>query len=194
MTIDGDKLPIGILKFGSKLQEVCDRQSLGTVILAGGAPRDIDNGRDVKDYDFYVPITVFKTIIKAAAATILGVPTSYEDKDGEYAFEVMNVGDNVQVILVEDPVAEVDNFDINLCKIYIDFKKGELVRTQEYLDDVEGQYITCAMKYAPPTRKIFMDNPFYKEMAGHENHLKRVKDKYPTWVVRYVEKDDEIPF
>ena len=194
-----DQLPIEIVRLGAELQKLSNLHAGGkAVLLAGGAPRDIEHGKPVKDYDFFVPNSVYWSYINNIAYGLFGthIKRTIADASGKYPFEVRNIGDNIQIISVEDTIEEVRNFDIGLCMIAIDFKDGCVRREPEYIKDKKNKTLTNYVgrdipgTYAP-THRITYD---VREFTRHKEHLDRLLLKYEGYKYRHKLKYVEVPF
>ena len=171
--------------------------ALGPTVLAGGALRDLDNGRPVKDLDFFVkcgthanPLDDDKwgEVHRAEAALRAGVPglEVVNRIDPEYAeafrdeikyvwtCTVPGVAHELQIILgsCETLKEAVDRVDFGLCMI--GFDGATLYRSREYLADQAAGIFTLYRA----------DNA-----TNHERSLKRYKrftEKYPGWPMQDV--------
>ena len=129
-------------------------------ILAGGAVRDYDNNKPIKDYDFFIPAVHLPHVLKAVPCIQIG--HSYY---GEFqVFNVKGAEEIIQFIFTkEDPEWVVENtFDLGICYIYIDFSTGDVVRLKEYENDINSKTITL----------------FRKKQRPGTDHLERVSRKY----------------
>lgn len=172
-------IPDEILTFGCRILGAS--QSKANVMLAGGAIRDALNGKEVKDYDFFIDKRYMHSIINYIHR-INGYPYKIKGSErgilcdeGEYKFSVVNVkienfDKPVQLIFVDDYYSVLSKFDIGLCQIGFSFNTGALLKTEAYKEDVENKTIT-----------VFKDN-----LKPNTDHEKRVRDKYPNHKVIYV--------
>ena len=194
-----NQLPIEIVRLGVELQKLSGYYANNMpVLLAGGAPRDIEHGKPVKDYDFFVPRKLYWSTINALSRELFGTNTRQmvDAVTGEYPFEVRNIGDIIQIISVEDTIEEVRKFDIGLCMIAIDFKDGCVRREPEYIKDKKNKTLTNYVgrdipgTYAP-THRITYDK---WEFTRHKDHMKRLLLKYEGYEYRHKLKYVEVPF
>ena len=195
-----NQLPIEIVRLGVELQKLsCRYANNMPVLLAGGAPRDIEHGKPVKDYDFYVSRKLYWHTIDSLSRELFGTYTSQviDAVTGDYPFDVRNIGDNIQIISVEDTIEEIRKFDIGLCRIAIDFKDGCVRREPEYIKDKKNKTLTnyigafSSTTHYAPAHRITYD---MREFTRHKEHLDRLLLKYEGYKYRHKLKYVEVPF
>lgn len=153
-------IPNEILEHGLMLQE----HIKSPVYLAGGAVRDTLLGREVKDYDFFIPKFEAKNLPWEKRGKAIPVGKDY---DPDFYVKEQEVdGHIVQHIIVNNPTYRVRNFDIDLCEVWINFSNMEVGCTSGFKRSIEEK----AFRY-------------YKTLSRNENHLERVKEKYPEYKV-----------
>lgn len=129
---------------------------IGPVVLAGGALRDLDNGRQVKDLDFFVHAADQKAFVSMASRLReAGFSLKHSMPAGSYlqgwTEEVVGlidlsegVGPNelpAQIVVINAPLSTVrERMDFGLCRISYD---GYAVyRSYSYKHDVDNHTIT----------------------------------------------------
>lgn len=136
---------------------------LGKVTFAGGALRDWDNGREVKDLDFFYSEAQQESLLRLIPelrAThhiprnrpIMGQAdednTSWDGADTVSTLYLPSLDaslPDINLVGVVNPMIEVqlDRFDFGTCRIGWD--GNQLIRTEEYLDDQRSRTFTiCA--------------------------------------------------
>ncbi|UMO76458.1 hypothetical protein DNAM_300 [Pseudomonas phage BroderSalsa] len=167
-------------------------------VIAGGYPRDIDNGVQPKDIDVFVEIganETEETADKLAEAFFgaLGVPSRKLGRDdvGDdpayptymivYEAEDAHHGFPVQLIMTTDKHPLY--FDIGLCDISIG-ARGGIHRQTSYRRDMEDNTLTIYAIQDPFLAKQgTLDGApgedFNVTMDRFVNHLERLKAKYP---------------
>lgn len=145
--------------------------------LAGGALRDIDHGRAVKDFDFYVRLDDHDGVVGVASEQKgynSGIPLIPEFPEDPYEFETFDcaIGEwSVQIIGVPVPKEYIlRGFDIDFCKIFFDFGTGTLHRTMEYRRDAKNKHVTI-----------------HKRLLTNPEHVLRILEKYPDFTTRFLE-------
>lgn len=113
-------------------------------VIAGGALRDLFNGKPIKDVDIFIPTddpNTFEDIwdmfagenIELSKHTKYGVKTVPEDHDRDlYAiFNLKRTDWQYDLILCTFDACKVETFDINICQISHDGKRIHM--TDDYL-------------------------------------------------------------
>lgn len=153
-------------------------------IIAGGALRDLDNGRSIKDVDIFIPTSISGTVQElynavrehyifadatlSFASYIDGeeqeVPEEHEDRalDGIVFFEY--AGYKFECIVCKPAFADISSFDINICQIKYD--GSCVIKTEAYERGVRDNYI-----------RIVTQNRQDRNAA----RLARIAVKYPDW-------------
>lgn len=154
-----------------------------TAVLAGGALRDLDNGREVKDLDVFIGEGTMDGALRAIRALQeAGFEVVYDE-----TFEggkVYPEDQNLEVVLVAEmegfdlPVQLiftgwrteiiVDRFDYGVCRLSWDGK--ELVRPPEYDEDKAAQVF-----------RLRRDRPSPASLRGSVRRYARLVEKYPGW-------------
>ena len=162
-----------------RIQAVCP-----SAVIAGGALRDLDNGREVKDIDVFIRCESegqahsAKAALEAAGFEIgfdetgFGLTVYPEDQNLEVV-AVMDLLDGftppVQLVFTNWDTAQiVDRFDYGICRLSWD---GEtLVRPDEYDEDKLAQQF-----------RLRRDRPTPVSMRGSVHRYARLVAKYPGW-------------
>lgn len=164
------------------IESIQSKNGWHDAVLAGGALRDLDNGRPIKDVDIFVPFlgdndTASEYLCRArlpSQTTIMEVEHSTHNASQvgqkgishfifEYCgwkFEISQKTDsfNYKTLL--------DSFDLGICMISLDHDNA-VHRTPEYKHDVANKKITIVQK-----------------TGGREaEHAKRIQKKYPGWMI-----------
>lgn len=151
--------------------------------IAGGALRDIDNGRPVKDVDIFVPyLGSNETSLLALQRAVSDAPimeiehsshnTSQVGVDGISHFHFEVDGWKFEVSQKTDQFdykTLLDSFDIGICMISLDpgILSYSVYRTPEYVLDKSNQEIRVVRK-----------------TGGREmDHAARLKRKYKDWYI-----------
>lgn len=165
------------------LHEIQNQPAWNNAILSGGALRDLDNGRPVKDVDIFVPFLDNESAAKKLEDVISKLP----DPNGTELYEMEhNVNNTSQVgqtgishfifkqdgwsFEISQTVASfnyqslLDSFDIGLCMISID-DNDNIYRADHYKTDKTNQTITIV-----------------NHTGGKEQvHAERILAKYSGW-------------
>lgn len=131
----------------------------GPTVLVGGALRDLDNGRPIKDLDFFVLVDPLSMLAwdpsfyeAQLRSTIPGLEvvqqlqTDYADFRDEVfhvtTCRVPDIPEEIQVIFAHlvAPIDAVRRVDFGLCQIGWD--GTEVIKTPEYLDDQRNARFT----------------------------------------------------
>jgi len=169
-----------------------------TAVLAGGALRDLDNGREVKDLDIFIYADSDKQAFSGIRdLTAAGFEVSYDETfEGGKAYpedqnlEVIQIADlepvegwAVQLIFVRwDTARIIDRFDYGICQMSWD---GEvLTKGEHYEADKAAQVFR--LRRARPT-------PI--SMRGSVKRYARLTaDKYPGWDWAAYADEDPLSF
>lgn len=178
-------LPAEWLATLSKIQAV-----FPGAVIAGGALRDLDNGRQIKDVDIFIPVphgltdadvTKVWELFPGAeldSSTTYGIKTVNEDADRDiYAifklsgqYSLFDGGETREykydLIFCTLAATNVHTFDINLCQIV--HTGTELFRTDAYLEAVHTK-----------TLRIMNVNRTDRNAA----RMERIRSKYPDFTV-----------
>jgi hypothetical protein len=163
-------------------------------IIAGGALRDLDHGREIKDVDIFVldhgasSAVLAKDLARAIGyrATNIIAPANSEYAIGRrerpvtgiYEFEHENKmysnGIPFQIIAVQSvsglkdfPAYVLQDFDLGICRIYFDGKT--LVRAPEYTQDEITKTFTA---YVPLSGR---------QLDLTKERVRRLSEKYPEF-------------
>jgi len=135
------------------------------ILLAGGAVRDVLNGREIKDFDFFVDNRAKIALVDKSPYVFDKVSIEYYDNDLEaYNLSSTFLGSRGMQFMFTNMAPEIyiqDKFDIGLCKCWVNIKHGNLHLTEAYEKDVRD----C-------TISVECNDRFNVE------HIKRVQDKY----------------
>lgn len=159
------------------------------LILAGGALRDLDCGKEIKDLDFFTnaPLDTL-TITMKNTLQDAGIPASCELVEKElsigddykhpliYKVYLLKVDDiEVNFIVTRCPPVHFVNvgFDFGICKIYLD-ENNKWVRSHAYCKDAFNKCIT----YIPT------ESNAHSRWHSLNRHLPRLLEKYPEYEYR----------
>lgn len=160
-----------------RIREVCP-----SAVLAGGALRDLDNGRDIKDLDVFI-YAESETQARVAMERLgdAGFSVSWEQNDAtvypeDQNLEVVAVMDllgfelPVQLIFTNwDTDFIVDRFDYGICRLSWDGK--QLVRPPEYDQDKAAKLF-----------RLRRDRPTPVSLRGSVRRFARLTSgKYAGW-------------
>jgi hypothetical protein len=162
-------------------------------IIAGGALRDLDHGREIKDVDIFVLDKGDDTVpwleaLLGPSVSVLGQASEYHI--GRAARPVTNVttfmieGQRFEVIAVKttEPVIFSDyvlaDFDLGICRIFYDGKK--LVRSWEYQNNALDKTFTA---YIPLSGR---------QLDLTKERVRRLSEKYPEFTsnLHYQEEEE----
>jgi hypothetical protein len=151
-------------------------------IIAGGALRDLDNGRPISDLDIFIPVAGVDEfhVVSTAVTPLLGCEPDGVAKTGykgttqaHYVCSNRFRTDDIEVNLVGVLCMDVlERFDFGLCKISYDGR--ELVKLPGYMDDVANHTITYDS-----------GNP-YVFRATSMKRVAKIQGKYPGWAYNEV--------
>ena len=148
-------------------------------IVAGGAIRDWDNNKDIKDIDIFIQrpkiipslFSEFSFVKEKTTTSAL-----YNTRGITDVYEVQGPHCPVDLIFVKDyPRLIVKEFDLNFCRIYYDPSKDEVVKTVNYVRDKVDRALS-GTHYNP-------------------DHVKRLLKKYPDFTIhksleKLIEEED----
>ena len=160
----------------------------GGAVLAGGFLRDMDNGVQPKDLDFFLMAPEVDT--EGFAKQIFdsfGHTFKMLGRDGgEYPMG-LKVFESVEYPLGSFPINLVFTpyghrhplaFDIGLCEIYLFNPRDPLYKSQRYVRDMEDNTLTInAVADSYSTQQGLVQE--YQSIPLHIRHLKRLLEKYP---------------
>lgn len=152
-------------------------------VIAGGALRDLDNGREVKDIDIFVRGTTEPALARLRNAVVRAGFDAEEidpskmypvgdgqDVVGHFDAEFPGCDVPVQIIMVNHdcaPEVLVTRFDYGICRIVYD---GEtLLRAPEYLSDQAAEVFKL--------RRQRTD----QELVASVHRFARLRQKYDGW-------------
>ena len=145
-------------------------------MLAGGAMRDLDNGRPVKDLDVFCPnvgdLDTFKARVGTLASTkLLGVMGGYENWATSECVGVLDVESPygpVQLIgLSTGPETILSRIDFGICQIGFDGE--QVIRTEAYEADKAAKTFTIVRS----DDEAQLDRSYRR--------WDRLREKYPDW-------------
>jgi hypothetical protein len=144
-------------------------------VIVGGALRDLENGRQIKDVDIFVPFLDNDTAAMSLKNFVCGnIPLEEYEPQNNYGgigisrfifvlngwkFEI------TQKINFIDIQSIYSGFDIGLCMISID-KDNVISRSPEYIKDVRDNTLTIVKLLS-------------------QEHIDRVHEKYSEWKIIY---------
>jgi hypothetical protein len=177
---DINDIPSGWRELLAGVQSVCP-----SAVIAGGALRDRDNGRAVKDLDVFIRVGNFNDVAQAISRLAdAGFEVSYDETSTDAAYpedqnlEVVQIADlhtrlvniPVQLIFTTWPTEGiVDRFDYGICRLSFDGEK--IVRPPEYDEDREKRVF-----------RLRRDRPTPAAMRGSILRYARLtRDKYEGW-------------
>ena len=160
------------LKLAHKLLQV-----FPDAIIAGGAARDLINGKSFKDVDFFIPapspfdLARISISIGRFAADLKKKETLLED-----SYDIATGG----------PIRiSIENLDI--CILHESFTAEKLVSTfdmvssQAWLEPLKDGFEAAATElfYELNKKKVL---GLYEDLSGSAGHIERVKEKYPDYL------------
>lgn len=161
----------------------------GGAVLAGGFLRDMDNGVQPKDLDFFLMAPEVdtegfaKSIFDSFGHTFKLLGREGEDYPrGLKVFESVTYPENdfpINLIFTPHGHHHPLAFDIGLCEIYLLGPGDPLLRSQNYIQDKENNTLTItavADSYSSQHGLIQEGD----SIPCHIRHLKRLTEKYPT--------------
>ncbi len=142
-------------------------------IIAGGALRDLDHGKPVKDVDIFIPIDIIPQetldgVIEDLGLQIhpIGKGRTNPDRKIFGIYHTTINGIQYELIFASPLACSIDTFDINICQIQFN---GEAVgTTYQYDRGVQGKLIT------------FPNPQSEKRMA---ERTERIQVKYPEYTI-----------
>lgn len=161
----------------------------GGAVLAGGFLRDMDNGVQPKDLDFFLMAPEIdtegfaKSIFDSFGHTFKLLGREGEDYPmGLKVFESVTYPENdFPINLVFTPYGHRHPlaFDIGLCEIYLLRPDDLLFKSRNYMRDKESNTLTItavADSYALQRDLV----PESRSIPAHIKHLRRLTEKYPA--------------
>lgn len=152
-----------------------------TATIAGGALRDLENGRQIKDVDIFL---YYPGSNEDTRAELKSIPLGYDvlneiphnshntsqlGSAGISHFTFKKHGWNFEISQRDqafDYKTLLDAFDIGLCMISLD-EQNRIYRTPEYKNDMKNKSITIV-----------------RATGGREqSHAERIQDKYNNWTI-----------
>ena len=161
----------------------------GGAVLAGGFLRDMDNGVQPKDLDFFLMAPAVDT--EGLAKCIFdsfGHAFKLLGREGEdypmglMVFESVTYPENdfpINLIFTPHGHRHPLTFDIGLCEIYLRRPGDSLFRSRNYTQDKENNTLTVtavADSYAVLQDLVHESD----SIQYHIKHLRRLTEKYPT--------------
>lgn len=176
--ITANDIPLDVCGILSRIQSIAP-----LAVIGGGALRDADNDRPVKDLDIFIPCRG-----EADAVDImfslgkLDFAVSYEQSQESMYPEDQNLevvavaemgitaaGTPIQLIFTNHGFTkQSDRFDYGICQIEFDGK--ELYRSEAYLEDQQRKVFRLARDRETPMA-----------MRGSIHRYARLVQKYPEW-------------
>lgn len=154
--------------------------------LAGGAPRNWDNGKDARDFDLYVFGDLTKQDLKLflpGSFTLLLLDKGHHNYPDDYikrviraksrktTFEFIVVDTNYLLGNPEDSniVSLLNTFNCDFCKVAMDFE-GNYLRTPEYKTDKMNNTMTYD----------FRNLSTYRRRRNVDHHIPKMLDYFPN--------------
>jgi hypothetical protein len=178
-----------------KYKKLCaDVAKLGAwePIVAGGAVRDLLNGRQIKDIDLFLcshPFGVSEPTEFSRLERYFRCAADFlEDKNAlpydKKTFEVMEFRSGLHYVPVQcivtqmTPTQVIDNFDFGLCKAWC--TQAKVHCHKDYYHDQANQRLTFV---SPEKGKYHNGQPYWHphDIMRSSEHLSRLKLKYPTF-------------
>lgn len=161
----------------------------GGAILAGGFLRDMDNGVQPKDLDFFLMAPEIdtegfaKSIFDSFGHTFKLLGREGEDYPmGLKVFESVTYPENdFPINLIFTPYGHRHPlaFDIGLCEIYLLRPGDTLFKSRNYMRDQENNTLTItAVADSYSSQQGFIQESY--SIPCHIKHLKRLLEKYPN--------------
>jgi hypothetical protein len=160
------------------------REVFPGALIAGGALRDLDNDRPVKDLDIFAPdVPDLDTFRDRAAcllrpAALMGVMGGYENWATRECIGVLDISGtdaDFQLIgLSTGPETILPRLDFGICRIGYD--GSEVIRTDDYLADQAAQSFTL----------LRADDDAQRDRSLRR--FERLSAKYPGW--KLIDPDD----
>ena len=161
---------------------------LESAVIAGGALRDLDNGREIRDIDIFVRGEGEKDLFACRERLLeAGFEVGYYDPDklypvgennevvGYFDVHVEAVEQPFQLIVVKwDTAKIVDRFDFGICKIAFDGR--DLVVHPDYTEDKAAQQFRICRE---------RDR---SQLEASVHRYARLAQKYPGWPFRLLLK------
>jgi hypothetical protein len=162
----------------SVLKAIQQQPNWSTAIIAGGALRDSDNERPIKDVDIFVPYAEnsFERLISATGKhdltkvghnkkLITSTGANIDPVHFTFKLDGWKVEVSQKVCPDFDYLKLLEGFDIGLCMISYD--GNDIYKSQEYIKDKDNKTITIVR----PTG------------GGEMTHAERIQKKYPNWTI-----------
>lgn len=161
----------------------------GGAVLAGGFLRDMDNGVQPKDLDFFLMAPEVdtegfaKSIFDSFGHTFKLLGSEGEDYPmGLKVFESVTYPENdFPINLVFTPYGDRHPlaFDIGLCEIYLLRPGDPLFRSRNYIQDKKNNTLTVtAVADSYSSQQGLIQES--QSIPHHIKHLRRLTEKYPT--------------
>ena len=161
----------------------------GDAVLAGGFLRDMDNGVQPKDLDFFLMAPEVDT--EGFAKSIFdsfGHTFKLLGREGEEYPMALRVFESVTYPENDFPINLIFTpyghhhplaFDIGLCEIYLLGPGDPLLRSQNYIQDKENNtlMVTAVADSYAYQQGLIKES---ESIPCHIRHLKRLTEKYPT--------------
>ena len=167
-------------------------------LVAGGCIRDFLNDKPIKDIDIFTTIDVGmanNTGFKAVGIVFKDYISGEYDGPSNDVVGVLKCtfeGYNVEIISVKLPGVAynalpwlkshvVDNFDLDICKVWFDPDKDKVHKTGAYRKDIINMTITTRI---PNTARTPLRPLTHNVEVSRLAHAERVRAKYPGFSVR----------
>jgi hypothetical protein len=161
-----------------------------TYLLAGGAPRDILNSKEISDFDYFTntKLPPEKLVyylsrdhgVLSTTTPVIRKSTYLNNKTVSVAI-FGKICKHEIVFLDTDPITHIRTlFDINLCKVWFDPNRKEFCYDKSYTQDLENKTLTIDL------RNFNEDQHEYAMGRCLLSHVPRILKKYPDFKLNVI--------
>ena len=182
-------------------------QAFPKAIIAGGAARDLINGKPVQDVDIFVtPLSSgelfassLDTQICINEPTVVGISLVAMEV-GCFATKINEKPTFTECYYRTNTIIRIGFANLDICilsnsddinKLMVSF---DMVSSQAWLEPTENGFETKAtdLFHKLNDKKVL---GFYENVSGSTGHIERIKEKYPDWLpLSLVQPQPECPF